>query len=125
MSYKLIGVMVTEKKNKPKVILFNEQRLNIDDLMHCPETDTRYFGYISGIKNYNEGYIVLKWGLHRRLHNGFGCLHIWLQHQNCFKSKKICEIQNKNDNSVSALYIGADAAAGTGGGQCYPLSQRI
>ena len=86
-----MDVLVTEKKNKPEIVLFNDQRLNINDLMDCPKTGTRYFGYISGIKNYEDGYIVLKWGLHRRLHNGFGCLHIWLQHQNCFKSQKICE----------------------------------
>ena len=86
-----MDVLVTEKKNKPEIVLFNDQRLNINDLMDCPKTGTRYFGYISGIKNYEDGYIVLKWGLHRWLHNGFGCLHIWLQHQNCFKSQKICE----------------------------------
>lgn len=86
-----MDVLVTERKNKPEIILFNEKKLNRDDLMDSPETGTRYFGYIGGIRNYEEGYIVLKWGLHRGLHNGFGCLHIWLQHQNCFKSKKICE----------------------------------
>lgn len=86
-----MDVLVTEENNKPEIILFNEQRLKINDFMDCPETGTRYFGYIGGIKNYQEGYIVLKWGLHRRLHNGFGCLHIWLQHQNCFKTQKICE----------------------------------
>lgn len=94
-----MDVLVTERNNKPKIILFNEQKLNIDDLMDSPETGTRYFGYIGGIKNYPEGYIVLKWGLHRRLHSGFGCLHIWLQHQNCFKTQKICE----NVEDVPAL----------------------
>ncbi|HHP6708604.1 TPA: hypothetical protein ACSE6Y_003710 [Acinetobacter baumannii] len=80
------------ERNKPGIVLFNEQRLHRDAFIDNPETGNRYFGYIADIKNYPEGYIVLKWGLHRKLHSGFGCLHIWLQHQHCFKSQKLCEV---------------------------------
>lgn len=82
---------MTERKNKSETILFNEKRLRPNDFVDCDTTGTRYFGYISGIKNYPDGYIILKWGTHKRAHSGFGCLHIWLQHQHDFKTRKLCE----------------------------------
>lgn len=84
-----MDVLVTERNNKPEIILFNNQRLNHYDFLNNPETNNRYFGYIGGIKNYPEGYIVLKWGNHRRLHSGYGCFHIWQQHKHCFRN--LCE----------------------------------
>lgn len=79
------------KDQRPKeLLLFNGEELHREDFLENPQTSNRYFGYISDIKGYPDGYIVLKWGVHRGYHKGFGCMHIWIQHQADFRVKRLC-----------------------------------
>lgn len=77
-------------KNQQNLLLFNDKSLKVEDFLENPLTNNRYFGYVDGIHDYPTGYIILKWGTHRHNHKGFGCVHIWKQHQACFRVKRLC-----------------------------------
>ncbi len=103
------------KKNKSNGgTLFNNQILKPDDFLTNPTNSTRYFGYISGMKGYEDGYIVLKWGSHRSYHKGFGCYHIWQQHGTESKLKKLCNSIEDVPNLVSQILTPGSRILDTG-----------
>lgn len=92
------------KNQRPKeLLLFNGEKLRAEDLLQNPQTSNRYFGYISDVKGYHDGYIVLKWGIHRGYHKGFGCMHIWIQHQADFRVKRLCSAIEEVPNVINRI----------------------
>lgn len=104
------------KRNK-QTILFNNTKLLVDDFLISPVTNSKNFAYISGVRGLDDGYICLKWGMHRGYHKGFGCLHIWTQHGNEFIIKKFCNEIEDLPSLIDKILIPGATILDTGTGR--------